>query len=125
MSLQDAQEALEMLQEAKAEGLATTIEITRAGTGGTYDPVTGETTGATPDQTFTGLGAVFNYRAQDVDGTRVIQGDQLVYADAVNLVRTQPNEPIKVGGRNCTAVAIEVIAPGDTDILYMIQVRGL
>lgn len=114
-----------MLERAKAKGLATIVTITRPGTGRTYNPVTGETTGGTPDATFTGVGLVTGYRVEDIDGTRVIQGDQLVYADAVNLTRTQPNEPITVGGRSCTAVSLEAIAPGGQDILYMIQVRGL
>lgn len=120
-----ADRALAMLDRAKARGLATTVVVTRPGSGGVYNPATGTFTGGSADQTFTGIGAVFNYRAQDIDGTRVIQGDQLVYAEAVNLVRTQPNEPITVGGRNCTAVSLEVIAPGGEDILYIIQVRGL
>ena len=125
MSLKQAQRALAMLERAKSKGLATTVEINRPGTGGTYDPVTGETTGGTEAQTFSGVGAVFNYRAEDIDGTKVIQGDQIVYCDAVNLVRTQPNEPIKIGGRDCTAISLDVVSPGGQDILYIIQVRGL
>jgi hypothetical protein len=117
--------ALALLNRAKAKGLATTVIINRPGSGGTYDPVTGETTGGTPDQTFTGLGMVAGYQAEDIDGTRVIQGDQIVYAEAVNLVRTEPGEPIIVDGRNCTAISLEVVAPGGEDILYIIQVRGL
>lgn len=120
-----AKNALAMLERAKAKGLATTVIISRPGTGGTYNPVTGETAGATPAQTYTGTGAVFGYRAENIDGTRVIQGDQQVYADAVNLVRPNPNEAIKVGGRDCTAVGVEAISPGGQDILYIIQVRGL
>ena len=50
MSLQDAQEALEMLQEAKEEGNAAELTFTRT-VEGVYDPVTGTTT---TTETYTG-----------------------------------------------------------------------
>lgn len=55
MSLQDAQDALEMLEEARAEGDAAVLTFKRGGTG-TYNPETGEIEGG--ETTFTGTAVI-------------------------------------------------------------------
>lgn len=124
MSAAYAQRALAMLQRAKARGLATSVSITRAGEPGEYDPGLGTTPGADPT-TFTGVGLKIGYEQSDVDGTRVQQGDQQVYAEAVNLPRPVTGELVTVGTALFPVVAVEVIAPGDVDVLYIIQIRGV
>jgi hypothetical protein len=124
MSAAYAQRALAMLERAKARGVATSVSITRAGEPGEYDPETGPAPGCDPT-TFTGTGLKVGYEQSDIDGTRVQQGDQQVYAEAVNLPRPVLGEPIAVGIGVYAVVAFEAIAPGDVDVLYIIQIRGV
>lgn len=124
MSAAYAQRALAMLVRAKARGVATTVSITRAGEPGEYVPETGITPGTDPT-TFTGVGLKIGYEQSDIDGTRVQQGDQQVYAEAVNLPRPVTGELVTVGAVLYPVVAVEVIAPGDVDVLYIIQIRGV
>ncbi len=59
MSLQDAQDALEMIEEARADGLAATLTFTRQGTGpGTFNPDTGMYEGGSSTITFTGVAVI-------------------------------------------------------------------
>ena len=55
MSLQDAQDALEMLEEARAEGLAAVLTFTRGGEAA-YNPETGEVEES--EISFTGIAAI-------------------------------------------------------------------
>lgn len=129
MSLQDAQDALEMIEEARADGQASEVKITRtvAGSPGTYNPETGEHEGGTEpsNTTYTASGVKIGYEQTDVDGTLIQRGDQQLYVPALGFVRPVTNEQITVGTTVCTAIGVEVLAPGDADILYIIQVRGL
>lgn len=129
MSTQDAQKALAMIERARKQGRASEVKITRsvAGGPGTYNPETGEYEGGTEpsSKTYTAPGVKIGYEQSDVDGTVIQRGDQQLYVPALGFVRPATNEQITVGGVAYTAVAVEVLAPGDTDILYIIQVRGV
>lgn len=121
----DAQKALEMIRRARANGRASETVLTKPGSGGTYNPDTGMYEGGTPAATYTAWGVKVGYEQTDVDGTMVQRGDQRVYVAALGFVRPETNEQITVGGKVCTVVAVEVVAPGDEDVLYILQVRGL
>lgn len=129
MSLQDAQDALEMIEEARAEGQASEIKITRStpGSPGIYNPETGEHEGGTEpsNTTYTAPGVKIGYEQRDVDGTLIQRGDQQLYVPALGFVRPATNEQITVGTTVCAVIGVEVVAPGDTDILYIIQIRGV
>lgn len=125
MSIQDAQKALAMIERARARGRASEVKLTRPGSAGTYNPATGEVEGGTDPATYTASGVKIGYEQKDVDGTLIQRGDQQVYVPALGFARPETNEQITVGGAACTAVGVEVLAPGDTDILYILQVRGL
>lgn len=129
MSLQDAQKALAMIERARKKGRASEVKITRsvAGSPGIYNPDTGEYEGGTEPSTdvYTAPGVKIGYEQSDVDGTLIQRGDQQLYVPALNFVRPVTNEQITVGTTVCAAIGVEVLAPGDTDILYIIQVRGL
>lgn len=128
MSIQDAQKALAMIERARAKGRASEVKITRtvAGTPGTYNPETGGFEGgAEPSTTtYTASGVKIGYEQSDVDGTLIQRGDQQLYVPALGFVRPATNEQITVGEVVHTVVGVEVLAPGDTDILYTIQIRG-
>lgn len=129
MSLQDAQKALAMIERARKQGRASEVKITRsvAGSPGTYNPETGEFDGGTEPTaaTYTASGVKIGYAQSDIDGTLIKQGDQRLYVPALGFVRPTTNEQIKVGSATYTVVNVEVVAPGDTDILYIIQIRGV
>jgi len=129
MSLQDAQKALAMIERARAKGRASEVKITRAvaGTPSTYNPETGEYEGGTEpsDTTYTASGVKIGYEQKDVDGTLIQRGDQQVYVPALGFIRPVTNEQITVGTTVCAVIGVEVVAPGDTDVLYIIQIRGL
>lgn len=129
MSLLDAQKALAMIERAKSKGRASEIKITRsvAGTPGIYNPETGEIEGGTEPTTTTyaAPGVKIGYEQRDVDGTLIQRGDQQLYVPALGFVRPATNEQIAVGNATCTVAGVEVLAPGDTDILYIIQIRGV
>lgn len=129
MSLQDAQKALAMIERARAKGRASEVKITRsvAGSPGIYNPETGEVEGGTEPsaKTYTASGVKIGYEQSDVDGTLIQRGDQQLYVPALGFVRPATNEQITVNGKVCTVVGVEVVAPGDTDILYIIQSRGV
>lgn len=129
MSLQDAQKALAMIERARTKGRASEVKIVRtvAGSPGTYNPDTGEYEGGTEPSTdvYTAPGVKIGYEQSDVDGTLIQRGDQQLYVPALGFVRPVTNEQITVGTTACTVIGVEVLAPGDTDILYIIQVRGV
>ncbi len=125
MSLKDAQKALAMIQRAKAKGRAVDVSIYRAGTGGQYDIETGLITGGTPAQTHSGIGVRISYRQADIDGTRIQQGDQLLYVPAQGFVRPAVGEQITAGGTIYNVESVGVLAPGTVDVLYTVQIRGV
>lgn len=125
MSLKDAQKALSMIQRAKAKGRAVDVSIARAGSGGTYDIETGLITGGTPAKTFYGIGVRMDYRQADIDGTRIQQGDQILYVPAQGFTKPVPGEQITAGGTTYNVESVGVLAPGTVDVLYTVQVRGV
>lgn len=85
---------------------------------GTYNPLT-NTMSDGADTTRT-VRAVFNaYKAKDIDGEIIRQGDkQCLIAGAVGA-----REIIVDGADQYAIVSIEVVQPGDTLILSKVQVR--
>lgn len=125
MSQQDAQRALSMIQRAKAKGRASDVSLTRPGTPGTYNPETGKVEGATEPKDHKSIGVKIGYDQRDIDGTAIQQGDQKLYVPAQGFIRPVSGEQITVGADVYNIVSVEVLAPGDTDILYTIQIRGV
>lgn len=121
----DAQKALAMINRAKMRGRASVVTLTRPGSEGEYNPRTGEYEGGSDPVTYTTYGVKIGYEQTDIDGTLVQRGDQQVYVPALNFTRPATNDQINVGGVTVTALSVEVVAPGDTDVLYVIQARGL
>lgn len=124
MSTQDAQKALAMIERARKQGRASEVKLTRPGTPGVYNPATGKYEGGSPAQEFTGFGVKIGYEQSNVDGTLVQRGDQQLYVPALGFTRPATNEQITVASKTVMVVSVEVVAPGDTDILYIIQIRG-
>lgn len=115
--------------EIAAEALATLEEagqpvvVHKPGAGGGYVPGVGVVP-AEPARNFDGTGAMFGYKAQNIDGVSVLQGDQRL------LLAPQIVEPPQVGwtvtasGATYNIVRVERVAPAGMVVLYKLQVRG-
>lgn len=125
MSTRDAQRALAMIQRAKAKGRASDVSLTRPGLPGGYNPETGTVEPGTGPTTYASIGVKVGYEQSDIDGTLIKQGDQKLYVPAKGFVRPESDERIMVGAETYAIKAVEVVAPGDMDILYLIQIRGV
>lgn len=122
----DAQKALAMIERARKRGRASEVVLLRTTTGpGVYNPETGEFEAETTTETFTTIGVKVGYEQSDIDGTLIQRGDQRVYIPALGFTRPATNESLTVGGKTCTVIGVEVVAPGDADVLYVIHARGL
>lgn len=62
------------------------VSFSRAQSGGTYDPATGDVTGGTT-LTWTGRGVFVNYMDEDVNGTSITTDDRKLLLQAVGLDR--------------------------------------
>lgn len=89
-------------------------------TGGTYDPVTGETTPPADDsQTTTGL--LKRYPDHFIDGTRILTGDRMLILDAS--VQPLMSDRPTIGGQQWTPVSIETQSPAGVPLVYFVQCR--
>lgn len=106
------------INQIKYKGRTVTL---RSKTPGTYDPIAGSMTGGseadrTPKALFT------EYAAKHIDGTIIQQGDkQVLIADLP--VAPDNNDILIDGTDEYSIVHIGAIQPGDTPILYKLQVR--
>lgn len=122
--MNDAQKALAMIERARAMGRAVVVSISRPGTEGEYNIETGLIEGGSDPVTYTAFGVKIGYEQADIDGTMIQRGDQRVYVPASGFTRPDTNEQITVGGKVCIVAGVEVVAPGDIEVLYVVQVRG-
>lgn len=93
----------------------------RSKSSGTFDPIAG--TMSDGSQTDRQVKALFTeYAAKQVDGTMIQQGDkQVMIAD---LATAPDNDDILIDGSDEYAIVhVGAIQPGDTPILYKLQVR--
>ena len=125
MSQAHAKRTLAAIQRAHNRGLASVVMLERSGKKGGYDPSTGTTKPDEPPQTFESVGLKDGYRQSDIDGTLIKQGDQQLYVAAEGFIRPKSNERIKVGEVTYIVQDVGIVAPGDIDILYTLQIRGL
>lgn len=120
MAFYDEMAALadELLGEYGAPALLTRV------TPGGYDPDTGTTT---PDVTTTwdGTGAAFDYEQDDIDGTKIRQGDQRVYMSVAGVVNPQTGDTLTIDGVVLNVVISRALKPASTAVLYDVQVRGV
>lgn len=125
MSQAHAERALAVIQRAHNRGLASVVTLERPGKKGEYDPSTGTTKPDEQPQIYESVGLKDRYRQNDIDGTLIKRGDQQLYVAAEDFIRPKSNERIKISGVIYTIENVGVVAPGDTDILYSLQIRGL
>lgn len=89
----------------------------------TYNPATG--TASPVVENHTGVGVKVDYAERDIDGAKIKRGDQRVYLSVVGMVAPATDDVLLVKGRKLTVVVARVLEPGDTAVLYDVQVRGI
>ena len=100
----------------------------RTSTAGTFDPVTGLTTGAAAsDMTLYAVETFFSQA--DIDGTVVLQGDRRFMLAAVDLTGAAIAQPsagdkLIVSSSTLSVVAVKPLAPGDVAVFYEVHCRG-
>lgn len=99
------------------------VEIISQGTGGEYDPSTGQFTPAEPKKT--NIKAVFvDYETKEIDGTNVLRTDKKVLIAAASLEeKPSTTTKIKDGSEEYSVIDVNIIQPGNTKILYEVQAR--
>lgn len=102
------------------------VTLTRQ-TGGTHDPVTGQTSGETP-ATYTTDGVLLNYGTKE-SGELRRAGVDIVSTDRKLICGTFDVEPalsdvITAGGKDWTIMRTKTLDPAGTSVLHEIQLRG-
>ena len=96
----------------------------------TYDPATGVSSPVAP-ATYSGRGAVFDYKQTDVNATLVQAGDQRLYLSPFQADGTAMPEPTTsddVALADATVYSVQragKVAPAGTVVLYDLQLRGV
>ena len=98
-------------------GAAATIKRVTAGT---YDPATGTTTPSTASLATTA--AVFAYDQKYIDGTLILQGDQLAYCAPA----TEPKQGDQLTWQSVkyTVVSVKPVSPAGVPVLFEAQIRA-
>lgn len=93
-------------------------------TQGTYNPATDSFSGQT-STTQTVSMVITNYRKTEIDETMIKSGDRLgLLAPQTNLTRApETGDSVTDGSETFSIVAIDEIKPGDTTLLYKLQLR--
>lgn len=106
----------------------TAMKLVRV-TPGTYDPVTGESTGdVTNELDCSGVfitfeeGATFSSSGQSIS-SNVLAGDRLILLEASRQA-VREDDKLKIAGVVWTIISLESIAPGDVPVVYIVHVRN-
>jgi hypothetical protein len=113
-----AQNALRMINEK-----GRLIRIVVAGGDEVYDPNTDTFTPGTPDESQV-KGVFTQFAVKDVDGELILRTDKkvLIAAAALDAAPT-PADQLIDGAVSYKVINTETVQPGDTALLYMVQVR--
>lgn len=115
---------MEALASRLVEKFGADATISRS-TGGTYNPVTFVTTGATVTSDTT-KAVVEEYRAHEVDGETIRYGDKKILiplSDLTNLSAPVPNDTISILGATYRIINVEGVSSGDAIVAYSVQAR--
>lgn len=108
------------LQAIALVGKPVTLKVT---TGGTYDPGTQKVTGATTSN-YAVKAVLEDYKAREIDGTRIRVGDRKYLIAASGLTVTPaPGNVLVDGSDSLSVVTVEVTYAGSVPALYTVQVR--
>lgn len=89
-------------------------------TGGSIDPVTGDTTAGTT-VTYTPNTIVQRYADELIDGTRILSSDRLIILD--NTIEPLTTDKITIRGEDWTIVSVSESRPAGIPLVYFVQAR--
>ena len=99
------------------------ISIVSPGTDQVYDPATDSFTAGT-DTALTVKGLFTQFAKKDIDGELIKTSDKRVLIAASSLAAApETGDKITDGGITYNVMNTDTVQPGDTAILYMVQVR--
>lgn len=116
--------AASIAQTLKAKGQPMTLTRVSAGT---YDPVTGTTTGATT-ATYTLQGITISYNsltrlaAQVRPDSLILAGDMQAIVDATSIAPA-PGDSLTIAGIVWQVIAVDTVAPAGVAMLHKCQIR--
>ena len=96
-------------------------QITRKTQGGDYDPDTGTYPQVTTTQTVTAV--VIAMPQHLIDGTTVLQGDELAYLSAVGLTMPKSMDVMTWQGADYTVINVKPLAPAGVNVLAELHIR--
>lgn len=97
-----------------------TVTVTQS-TGEVYDPATGLTTPGT-NTSFTGVGAVFNYQSNRIDGVSIVTGDQKLLLESAS--EPQINAVITTADGTFNVMSVSPLSPAGIVVYYEVQLRS-
>lgn len=101
-------------------GMSITLKVPAAGT---YDPVTGMTTGGTAAD-YAGYGVIEDYTTREIDGTTIQRGDKKVmcfFTDTTIIPLT--SHDLSIAGVQHSIQNVNCLEPGSVAVVYTLQVR--
>lgn len=108
------------IAEVSDKGRSVTLTYT---TQGTYDPGDDTFTGQTTT-TQTVKAVILNFRRAEIDGTLIKNGDRRALVAPDNLTRApKTGDTITDGSEVFSIQNVEEVKPGDTVLLYKLQLR--
>lgn len=90
-------------------------------TGGTYNPATGETSGATTTN-YSGYGALLDFNTMMIDGDQILATDKRLLLQSGDIAAI--GNSITVDGTTYTVVKKKEINPAGTVVMYEFQLRS-
>lgn len=109
---------------AQIEKAGKPIMLHVPGTGGGYVPGVGLTP-EVPGQDVPGVGALFGYKQEYIDGSTVRHGDQRLLVAPQIAVEPMTGYTVTVGGVTYNVVNVDRVSPAGIPVLYKLQLRGV
>ena len=103
------------------ERFGSPITLTKS-TRAEYDPTAGEFLDSSA-RTYTGYGVRTEYRANEIDGTRIQSGDARVYLSIVVGAQPATGDVLTIEGARYAVLECRPLQPGPVVVLYDVQAR--
>lgn len=97
------------------------VTITRR-TQGAYNPAT--STAPVTETTETARGVVYDYEANEIDGTMVQRSDSKLLLSSIGITKPTVNDTATLAnGDKFTIMNVDSVSPAGADVVYICQIR--